>query len=209
MSRGPGSVERKITDIWAVSDAVAYTVAILAWRVFGLEPGTKPTRAQRISVLRAARRVLKRREDEACREGRRFHEKWEAANAKTEDELGRKRFKRRRWDSAYEMALARHLKEAEKADPRPKKKRDDRILGWHEGKRARQVVFHHYCTPLEVWAVRVQPAGVAWAPAEIVRITERNVMVRYAGEIARLDRFRLSTSWERLDEERFRSRGFG
>ena len=107
------------------------------------------------------------------------------------------------------MALARHLKEAEKAAPRPKKKKDDRILGWHEGKRARQVVFHHYSCPLEVWAVRVQRAGFAWAPAEIVRITERNVMVRYAGEIARLDRFRLSTSWERLDEERFRSRGFG
>ena len=28
----------------------------------------------------------------------------------------------------------------------------------------------------------VQPAGVVWAEAEVVRITDRNVVVRYAGE---------------------------
>ena len=39
---------------------------------------------------------------------------------------------------------------------------------------------------------RLDPAGGrVWADAEIVRITERNVMVRYADVTARLDRFRL------------------
>ena len=38
-------------------------------------------------------------------------------------------------------------------------------------------------------------AGVIWADAEIVRITERNVIVRYAGEIARLDRKTLWRWW--------------
>jgi hypothetical protein len=36
---------------------------------------------------------------------------------------------------------------------------------------------------------------VIWADAEITRITERNVVVRYAGETARLDRESLWKSW--------------
>jgi hypothetical protein len=41
----------------------------------------------------------------------------------------------------------------------------------------------------------IQPAGVIWADAEVVSITERDVMVRYAGELARLDRVKLSRWW--------------
>lgn len=43
-------------------------------------------------------------------------------------------------------------------------------------------------------ACSIQPVGVIWADAEIIRITERNVMVRYRGELARLDRWRLCLS---------------
>jgi hypothetical protein len=55
--------------------------------------------------------------------------------------------------------------------------------------------FHPPDIPVNVWAVSIQPAGVIWADAEIVRITERNVVVRYAGDTARLDRERLWKSW--------------
>jgi hypothetical protein len=48
---------------------------------------------------------------------------------------------------------------------------------------------------VRVWAVSIQPAGVIWADAEVTRITARNVMVRYAGEIARLDRETLWSWW--------------
>jgi hypothetical protein len=43
--------------------------------------------------------------------------------------------------------------------------------------------------------VSIQPAGVIWAEAEIKRITARNVIVRYADEMARLDREKLWKWW--------------
>jgi hypothetical protein len=49
--------------------------------------------------------------------------------------------------------------------------------------------------PVGVWAVSIQRVGVIWADAEVGRITERNVTVRYAGEVVRLDRERLWRSW--------------
>ena len=55
--------------------------------------------------------------------------------------------------------------------------------------------FHPPDVPVRVWAVGVQRAGVIWAEAEVVRITERNVVVRYAGDTARLDRERLWEHW--------------
>src|SRR5215469_12699601 len=55
--------------------------------------------------------------------------------------------------------------------------------------------FHPRDVPVRVWAVSVQPAGVIWADAEIVRITESHVIARYTGETARLNRWSLVTSW--------------
>jgi hypothetical protein len=49
--------------------------------------------------------------------------------------------------------------------------------------------------PVRVWAVSVQPAGVIRADAEVTKVTERNVMARYAGEFARLDRRHLWRYW--------------
>ena len=59
----------------------------------------------------------------------------------------------------------------------------------------RQLYFHPPDVPVRVWAVSIQPAGVIWADAEVVRVTERNVIVRYAGEPARLDRRSLWYWW--------------
>ena len=55
--------------------------------------------------------------------------------------------------------------------------------------------FHPPDVPIRIWAVSIQPAGVIWAEAKLDRITERNVIVRYAGETVRLDRERLRRSW--------------
>jgi hypothetical protein len=55
--------------------------------------------------------------------------------------------------------------------------------------------FHPPDVPVRVWAVSIQPAGVVWAEAEVNRITPSNVTVRYAGDVARLDRTRLWEWW--------------
>jgi anti-sigma-K factor RskA len=49
--------------------------------------------------------------------------------------------------------------------------------------------------PIRVWAVSIQPTGVIWAEAEVRSISERNVMISYAGETARLDREKLWKAW--------------
>jgi hypothetical protein len=46
-----------------------------------------------------------------------------------------------------------------------------------------------------VWAVSLGPSGITWSEAEITKITSRNVMVRYAGATARLDRKKLWRRW--------------
>jgi hypothetical protein len=58
-----------------------------------------------------------------------------------------------------------------------------------------RLYFHPPDVPVRVWAVSIQPAGVIWADAEVTKVTERNVMVRYAGEPARLDRGKLWRWW--------------
>jgi hypothetical protein len=59
----------------------------------------------------------------------------------------------------------------------------------------KRLYFHPPDVPVQVWAVSITPQGVIWAEAEVVRVTERNVMVRYAGESARLDRKSLWHWW--------------
>jgi hypothetical protein len=55
----------------------------------------------------------------------------------------------------------------------------------------RTLVFHHYSRPARVWAVNVSPAGIAWAEAEIIKITAARVSVVYNGVRAPLDRINL------------------
>jgi hypothetical protein len=60
MSRGPGKIERVLTELFAcsVETDTVLTVADLCRHAFG--SGSPPTRAQRISALRAAHRVIVR-----------------------------------------------------------------------------------------------------------------------------------------------------
>jgi hypothetical protein len=66
---------------------------------------------------------------------------------------------------------------------------------WRATAKDGRLYFHRPDVPLSIWAVSIQPAGVIWAEAEVGRITERNVTVRYAGEVARLDRESLWKGW--------------
>lgn len=50
--------------------------------------------------------------------------------------------------------------------------------------------------PVRVWAVSISAGGITWAEVEVTKVTERNVVVRYAGEVARLNRYRLWRCWE-------------
>jgi predicted DNA-binding transcriptional regulator AlpA/rRNA maturation protein Nop10 len=59
----------------------------------------------------------------------------------------------------------------------------------------RRLYFHPPDVPVRVWAVSISEGGITWAEAEVRKVTERNVMVRYAGELARLDRRALWRWW--------------
>jgi hypothetical protein len=61
--------------------------------------------------------------------------------------------------------------------------------------KAGQLYFHPPDFPVRVWAVRIDWSGVHWFDAEVIRVTERNVMVRYADDVARLDRQQLWRWW--------------
>jgi hypothetical protein len=45
------------------------------------------------------------------------------------------------------------------------------------------------------WAVTIDRSGVHWFDAELIRVTKRNVIVRYGGAVARLDRESLWRAW--------------
>jgi len=58
-----------------------------------------------------------------------------------------------------------------------------------------RLYFHPPNVPMQVWAVTIDRSGAHWFPAEVVKVTARNVMVRYRGKIARLDREGLWCWW--------------
>jgi hypothetical protein len=58
-----------------------------------------------------------------------------------------------------------------------------------------RLYFHPPDVPVRVWAVSMGPTGISWTEAEIIKVTDRNIMVRYAGETARLDRGTLWHWW--------------
>jgi hypothetical protein len=76
----------------------------------------------------------------------------------------------------------------------------DRIRLEHEYWRATTdkkvtLYFHPPDVPVRIWAVTIDRSGVHWFDAEVLKVTERNVTARYAGELARLDREKLWRWW--------------
>jgi hypothetical protein len=148
-------------------------------------------RGQRLSATRAAHRVLRRvgeAEAHANELVRQAHANTEAALSArpSSDRYDEEYFSRFDRDPAYI--------EAQKLFTF-----GGRIGWWGNFWRLTTIkgrlYLHPPDVPVQVWAVTIDRSGVHWFDVEIVRITARNVMVRYAGEIARLDRYRLWGSW--------------
>jgi hypothetical protein len=208
MSKGPGEVESRIAELFAASrDSRALSVADIANHAFRLE-GRTATRAQRLSATRAAHRILRRLRD--VRE-----QSWKAtaeAHQQAEAAVGPhptypkppKPWNTAAWKAAleaYTTAEARYEAafKATQAHRRVEKLNafvgrlayDWRATAIKDG----TLYFHEAYFPVRLWAVLVQRAGVVWADAEVVKVGERFVTVRYAGVTGRLDRLRLLSSW--------------
>jgi hypothetical protein len=187
MSKGPGAVEARITELLAQTRDRALTVGGLADNAYGLN-GTKATRAQRLSATRAAHRVLRRLLE--MRE--QWSALWDQARTNAEAALGRPR----RDDVFYD----REFYDLFDKDPAWIKacelsRAADRVGWWETTTRKGHIYFHATDVPVQVWAVTIDRSGVHWFDAELTKVTERNVVAQYAGEKARLDRSRLFLGW--------------
>lgn len=216
MSRGPGAVEARIADLLAATRDRALTVEDLADNAYALN-GSRPTREQRLSATRAAHRVLRRVEEAHARAGK-LRDK---AHADTKAALGREQRPTKRnartgaydFDQEYDKRLhadpgwieARKLfgfyyrigwwARVARIEGKPGHRRLVDAETWRTTTIKGRLYLHPPDVPVEVWAVRIDRSGVHWFDAEVLKVTERNVVVRYAGETARLDREGLYYWW--------------
>jgi hypothetical protein len=201
MSKGAGIVERRIADLLAGTRDRALSIDEIVDNAYALN-GAKPTRAQRLAATRAAHRVLKRTRDIHDRARKLIDQ----AHARTEAACGP--------DSNSDTYQA-HLKaDRDFIEGRRLYDQADRVgrfarffrgdkPGWIKVETDfwcaetvnRRLYFHPPDVPVRVWAVQIGPGGITWAEAEVIKVTDRNVMVRYAEEIARLDRKSLWYWW--------------
>lgn len=207
MSKGPGIVERRIADLLAATRDRALSICEITDNAYELG-GRKPTREQRLSATRAAHRLLRR-----VRERHHHAEKlMDRAHTNTEAALGRKRYQDQSHDQEYWDHFHRdpaYIEARRLFDycnrigdwgysvPVPGKPGYFRWKThfWETTTVRKQLFFHPPDVPVQLWAVSIAPAGITWFEAEIIRITERNVVVRYRGEAARLDRRKLWLAW--------------
>jgi hypothetical protein len=203
MSNGPGAVEARIADLLAATRDRALTVADLADNAYGLNGRREATRAQRLSTTRAAHRLL-RRVKEANARAEKLRDK---AHADVKAAIGGGK---RLGDKEYDERLHRDpgWHEALKLFDfchrigewgRWYKVDRDHIRVetdfWQTTTLKGRLYFHPPDVPVEVWAVTINASGVHWFDAEVVKITARNVMARYASDLAWLDRFQLWRAW--------------
>jgi hypothetical protein len=196
MSKGAGKIERAIRDLflrsgdrWEEGSADrSYTVTELCCEVFGCD---KPTRAQRVSALRAAHAALRRARRAQERKNKLSSEAQEAAYAKYGQPP-------KRWNSSAAWKHYRLVSEFLEQHPaylasRRITEAETELFHWHATEMPdRSVVFHHFMRPARVWALDITPAGIVWAEAQIEEITRHRVSVRYRGVRCPLDRGNLS-----------------
>jgi hypothetical protein len=224
MSKGPGSVEARVAELFAATRDRALTIGDLADNAYGLN-GQPATRAQRLSATRAAHRLI-RRIREASERASKFYAvaHLDAEAAVGERPTGPDFLKRANYDAweaaleAYKVARAPYdaAFKASKSYQRAESLRayadqfgsrmrfidmgDGRQRGEREFWRATAdkrgtLYFHPPDVPVRVWAVKIDRSGVHWFDAEVTKVTASKVMARYAGEIARLDREKLWHWW--------------
>jgi hypothetical protein len=210
MSRGPGNIEQRIADLFAETRDRPLSVDAIASHAFatGRKP---PTRAQRLSATRAAHRVLRRvREMEAQADAL-----VAKAHANVKAALGRETRLAGTQSEGDDDEYQRHL-DGDPALIAGMKLYDDarRIGTWGRHMRSerrgwirmevdfwcattikKRLWFHPPDVPVQVWAVTIDRRGVHWFETEITRITRGNVMVRYRGATARLNRRGLWYWW--------------
>jgi hypothetical protein len=211
MSKGPGAIELRIADLLAATRDSALSIDQITDHAFELK-SSKPTRAQRISATRATHRLLRRVRDAHARAVTLIDQ----GHDNTKAALGRGRLPYPRHDPNFKDEYDDRLD----TDPdfiEGKKLHDycDHIGRWSRIRRVEgkpgwlrneydfwcvttlkgRTYFHPPNAPVQIWAVSIQEAGVAWVEAEVIRITERNVIVRYADDTARLDRDSLWHWW--------------
>ena len=184
MSRGAGKVEAAIRDLFiATYDRDrdrTFTVADLCAKVFG--PG-RPTRAKRVSTLRAARRVLKRTREDARRRSDAEDAAQKAAEAKNGPEP---KFYSEAWHDFQETRRGHY-------DAAKPPEWNKNLAGWRATERADGIlVFHDEDMPVRVWAVQIRDNRLFWADAEIVRVTAERVTIRYQDTLAPVNRSNLS-----------------
>jgi hypothetical protein len=184
VSKGAGSIERRIADLLNKSDRVL-SIDDITDHAFKLR-GRKATRAQRLSATRAAHRLLRRAKEAEARADELSEQMAAAAIAALgpESDAG---FSHPHWEHRWH-------------DPRWPQLRALRDFArhidmWRTTTKDRRLYFHPIDVPMEVWAVTIDRSGIHWFDAEIIRVTDRNVMVRYAGVTARLDRMNLWQWW--------------
>jgi hypothetical protein len=202
MSRGPGSIERRIADLFAATRDRALSVEELATVAFDLDDAT-PTRAQRLSTIRAAHRVIRRCREMHALEHALFAEARRQVSAEISEDHPDY------WSRVRNHPQSAQAKKLSNAIDHIGCEVRSRMEGgrifwvgtdyWQAttiGKgRGAKLWFHYPTVPVQVWAVRLDPRGVHWFDAEVTKITERNVVVRYAGSVARLDRNHLWQAW--------------
>jgi hypothetical protein len=207
MSHGPGAVERKITELFASSHDRAIDADELVATAFGFGKDDKPTRAMRNSALRAAHRIIRRLAEIDEQGDELVREAWRAIDAVLPETETNYAERHQAFEVTPQWQAARRLREEiQRIGSRIRifRKPNDRgFYGEFEtwratliGKgRGARLMFHMPDVPVELYAVKIDRNGVHWFPAEIVRITEQNVMARYAGAIVRLNRDKLWRHW--------------
>jgi hypothetical protein len=202
----------RIAELLAATRDSALSIDQITDHAFNLS-GAIPTRAQRISATRATHRLLRRVRDTCAR----FQKLNKKAHENTEAALGRgplpinkheyphpkdEYYERLRADPAYRESdrlyewckrigmWSRHLR----IEGKPGWLRSE-TDHWCVTTLKGRTYFHPPNAPVQVWAVSIQETGVVWVEGEVVRVTERNVIVRYADDTARLDRDNLWRWW--------------
>jgi hypothetical protein len=199
MSKGPGAIERRIADLLAATRDWALSIDDITDYAFDLAGGA-PTRAQRLSATRAAHRVLRRTRD--CHE--RGWKLIDQAHARTKVACGqdsnRDTYRALLEADADFIAGLKLTDQARRIGVFYRHVRADRLLRsdtdfWCAETVKGRLYFHPPDVPVRVWAVSITRDGIVWAEADVLRVTKRNVVVRYAGEKARLDREGLWYWW--------------
>jgi hypothetical protein len=201
MSKGAGIVERRIADLLAATRDRALSIDDITDHAFELA-GVAPTRVQRLSATRAAHRVLKRTRETYDRGDRLIAQAHDHAKAACGPDSNSDAYQahlkadldfiegRRLHDLAGRVGVFARFVQGDK----PGWIRMETDFWCAETVKGR-LYFHPPDVPVRVWAVSINRDGIVWAEADVLKVTGRNVMVRYAGENARLDRRALWCWW--------------